>query len=70
MIYNHPLHIQTLSRMEVKTNIREFIENILLMNQVETRGCCSLFLDLATKLGRDDVGHISDQVTINNKIIC
>merc|ERR1719471_795387 len=29
--------------------------------EVETRGCCSLFLDLATKLGRDDVGHISDQ---------
>ena len=28
-IYKHPLHIQTLARMEV-----------------ETRGCCALFLDL------------------------
>jgi len=44
LIYKHPLHTQTLARLEV-----------------EVRGCSSLFLDLALKLGREDCGKISDQ---------
>merc|ERR1719450_261761 len=44
LIYKHPLHTQTLARLEV-----------------EVRGCSSLFLDLALKLGREDCGKISDK---------
>merc|ERR1719474_1035819 len=29
--------------------------------EIETRGCCALFLDLAMKLGHDDRGNISDK---------
>ena len=43
-ISRHPLHLQTLARMEV-----------------EVRGCCALFLDLAHKLGCEELGNISDE---------
>ena len=43
-ISSHPLHLQTLARMEV-----------------EVRGCCALFLDLAHKLGCEELGAISDE---------
>ena len=72
-ICKHPLHIQTLARMEVCYVNRISIGSFIFLNfiircsvQVEVRGCCALFFDLAYKLGCEELGTISEEVNIGN----